>query len=74
MLLLDGHGSRFESVFLEYVSDAQDKWTIYIGLPYGTNVWQVGDSAEQNGTLKIAGKKKRFCSTGKVMALFGVQD
>ena len=59
MLLLDGHGSRFESVFLEYINDARHKWTVCIGVPYGTNVWQVGDSAEQNGAFKIAGKKRK---------------
>ncbi len=59
MLLLDGHGSRFESVFLEYINDARHKWTVCIGVPYGINVWQVGNSAEQNGAFKIAGKKKK---------------
>jgi hypothetical protein len=59
MLLLDGHGSRFESVFLEYVNDARHKWTVCIGVLYGMNVWQVGDGAKQNGAFKITRKKRK---------------
>ena len=45
-LLLDGHGSRIELEFLQYVSDPEHKWVICIGVPYGTSLWQVGDSSE----------------------------
>ncbi len=51
-LLLDGHGSRFELPFLDYVNSDETKWTVCIGMPYGTNLWQVGDSAQQNGAYK----------------------
>jgi len=51
-LLLDGHGSRFELPFLDYVNSADTKWTVCIGVPYGTNLWQVGDSTQQNGAYK----------------------
>jgi len=50
--LLDGHGSRFELPFLDYVNSADTKWTVCIGVPYGTNLWQVGDSMQQNGAYK----------------------
>jgi len=53
-LLLDGHGSRFELSFLEYINDANHKWWVCLGLPYGTSIWQVGDSTEQNGCYKMA--------------------
>ena len=56
-LLLDGHGSRFELPFLEYINDMGEeghKWRVCIGVPYGTSFWQVGDSAEQNGSFKMA--------------------
>jgi hypothetical protein len=53
-LLLDGHGSRFELEFLEYINTAEHKWNCCIGLPYGTSYWQVGDSSEQNGCFKMA--------------------
>jgi hypothetical protein len=52
VLLLDGHNSRFDLAFLQYVNDPKTKWFVVIGLPYGTHVWQVGDSSEQNGALK----------------------
>jgi hypothetical protein len=51
-LLLDGHGSRFELPFLDYINTDATKWTVCIGVPYGTNLWQVGDSAQQNGAYK----------------------
>ena len=51
--LLDGHGSRIELPFLEYINDPSHLWCAYIGVPYGTDIWQVGDSVEQNGTYNM---------------------
>ena len=53
-LLLDGHGSRFEIPFLRYVTDKQHPWVVCQGVPYGTSLWQVADSSEQNGSFKAA--------------------
>ena len=53
-LLLDGHNSRFDLPFLEYIMDDAHRWTVCIGVPYGTAIWQVADSKEQNGSYKIA--------------------
>ena len=53
-LLLDGHGSRFELPFLQYIQDHNNPWVVCIGVPYGTSLWQVGDSKQQNGSYKIA--------------------
>jgi len=53
-LILDGHGSRFELCFLEYINNPETKWHVNIGLPYGTSYWQVGDSSQQNGQFKMA--------------------
>jgi hypothetical protein len=59
-LLLDGHGSRLELPFLEYINDPLHEWLVCIGKPFllldghGTSYWQVGDSAEQNGSYKMA--------------------
>ena len=54
LLLLDGHGSRMELPFLQYINDPLHLWRALIGVPYGTSLWQVGDSAEQNGAYKMA--------------------
>ena len=54
LLLLDGHGSRFALDFLRYVTHPDHQWCVCIGVPYGTALWQVGDSSEQNGAYKIA--------------------
>jgi hypothetical protein len=51
-LLLDGHDSRFDLQSLRYIRDAAHPWCVCIGLPYGTHLWQVGDSPAQNGNFK----------------------
>ena len=59
-LLLDGHQSRFELPFMEYVTNPDHPWMVCIGIPYGTSMWQVADSKQQNGSFKIAiGKAKQ---------------
>ena len=58
-LLVDGHGSRFELPFLDYIHNPEHPWTVAIGVPYGTAKWQVGDSAEQNGQFKTQMTNKK---------------
>ena len=53
-LLLDGHNSHFGLPFLEYITNEEHRWTVCIGVPYGTAIWQVADSNEQNESYKIA--------------------
>jgi len=53
-LLLDGHGSRLQLPFLKYINEPKDHWIVCIGVPYGTALWQVGDSKEQNGSFNMA--------------------
>ena len=53
-LLLDGHRSRLEVPFLQYINTPTDHWVVCIGVPYGTTLWQVGDSKEQIGSFNIA--------------------
>jgi hypothetical protein len=62
-LLLDGHHSRLELPFLDYIHGPGHEWTTCIGVPYGTHFWQVADAEEQNGCFSIAltkAKKKLF--------------
>jgi hypothetical protein len=56
-LLCDGCGSCFAEPFLEDTLEGKRRWMCCIGVPYGTFMWQVGDSTEQNGTFKIESKK-----------------
>ena len=51
-IILDGHSSRFELPFLEYINNDKHHWWASIGVPYGTHLWQVGDSSELNGCFK----------------------
>jgi hypothetical protein len=68
-LLCDGHVSRFEDPFLEYMLEGNQPWTCCIGVPYGTSMWQVGDSTEQNGKFKIESKKVKAATvTSKIRA------
>ena len=53
-LLVDGHGSRFGLNFLSYINNPDHEWVVCIGTPYGTALWQVGDSKECNGSFNIA--------------------
>jgi hypothetical protein len=62
-LLLDGHGSRFQLPFMRDIGDTKHKWKVCIGVPNGTAHSQVGDSAEQNGSWKMATtlEKRKLC-------------
>ena len=53
-LLLDGHSSRFELPFLEYIKNREHTWRVCVGVPNGMNLWQVGNSAKQNGSFKMS--------------------
>jgi hypothetical protein len=58
-VLLDGHQTRFHLDFLSYINNPNHRWSVCIGVPYGTALWQVGDSPEQNGNFKISMSKKK---------------
>ena len=53
MLVVDGHQSRLDPLFIKYINDPGHKWKICFGVPYATVLWQVGDASEQNGKFKI---------------------
>jgi len=53
-LLLDGHGSRLELLFLNYINPPEQEWVVCLGVPYDTSYWQVGSSAKQDGSYKMA--------------------
>jgi hypothetical protein len=52
-VLLDGHSSRFDLEVVNYIRDEEHPWSVCIGLPYGTHIWQVGDSPQQNQCFKF---------------------
>ena len=60
-LLLDGNRSRLEYTFLQYIYNPAHEWVVCIGVPYGTDVWQVGDSVEQKWKLQygVSGAKAK---------------
>jgi hypothetical protein len=58
-LLCDGHISWFDEPFLEYTLDSNIPWTFCIGVTYGTSVWKLGYSPQQNVTFNIDSKKAK---------------
>ena len=52
MLIVDGHQSRLDPLFVEYINNRNHKWKVCLGVPYATTLWQVGDASEQNGFVK----------------------
>jgi hypothetical protein len=61
-LLLDGHHSRMDLPFLDYIHDPDHEWACCIGVPYATHIWQVADSPQLNGSFKaeLTKVKRRF--------------
>ena len=53
-LLIDGHVSRLQLTFLRYMNHPDHPWIVCLGLPNGTELWQVGYAAEQNGFWKMS--------------------
>jgi len=48
-----------EFPFLKYINNPKDNWIACIRVPYGTSLWQVGDSKEHNGSFNIAMTKAK---------------
>jgi hypothetical protein len=59
VLVLNGHHSRLKLPFLKYINNPDHLWTVCLGAPYGTHIWQVVDSSELNGFFKIALSKAK---------------
>jgi hypothetical protein len=51
-VFLDGLSSQFDLGLLKYIRDPHHRWSVCMGLPYRTFLWQVGDSPQQNGNFK----------------------
>ncbi|KAL3804780.1 hypothetical protein ACHAW5_001887 [Stephanodiscus triporus] len=51
-LIVDGHQTRLDPIFVEYINDSNHTWKVCLGVPYATSLWQVGDASEQNGMVK----------------------
>ena len=48
-LVVDGHQSRLDPVFVGYINNPAHPWKVCLGVPYAMSLWQVGDASEQNG-------------------------
>ena len=71
-VLLDGHQTRFDLNFLNYVNDEKHPWCFAIGVPYGTALWQVGDSVKQNGCFKMnLTKRKQEMMSERMRNMYG---
>lgn len=52
MVIVDGHQSRYDPGFVDYINDKEHRWKVCLGVPYATSLWQVGDASQQNGKFK----------------------
>jgi hypothetical protein len=70
-LFVDGHASRFELPFMEYIHDDTHKWNACHGLPYGTKWYQFHDDSTENGKGKIllTGEKTKLLRWKKANGL-----
>jgi hypothetical protein len=59
VLVIDGHETRLNPKFLEYINGEGHMWFVLLGVPYATSYWQVGDSSEQNGCAKTLWYKEK---------------
>jgi hypothetical protein len=53
VLIVDGHESRINPSFVDYITNPEHIWHVNLGVPHATSYWQVGDSSEQNGHFKV---------------------
>lgn len=56
---LDGHGSWVELPFPEYVNNLEHLWCACLGMLYDTDLSQVEDAPDQNGTLNMGSTKAK---------------
>lgn len=59
-LLLDGHQSRMQLSFMQYINEPSHRWMVCIGVPYGTHIWQVHDASSMNGSFKMLLNKSKM--------------
>jgi hypothetical protein len=52
-LVVDGHNSRWDPDFVDYITNPDHEWKLNFGIPHATSYWQVGDSSQQNGHFKM---------------------
>jgi len=60
VIICDGHDSRLQPTFIEYIDNEKTKWLVLLGVPYGTSYWQVADSSEQNDMFNMNWVKKKI--------------
>lgn len=57
--LVDGHNSRFNLKFVNYIRDEQHPWLASFGIPYGTHIWQAADSEEKTEPARLQKAKRK---------------
>ena len=61
-LLVDGHISRLDPAFLEYINGEGHKWKVCFGVPCGTSHWQVTIQVSRMQPLRVVSRmQKRNC-------------
>jgi hypothetical protein len=60
-LLLDGHHSRKDLPFLDYIHNDNHEWACCIGVIYATHIWQVADLPQLKGSFKTELTRAKRC-------------
>lgn len=58
-LLFDGHQTRLDPMFIDYINDDDHRWKVCLGVPYATSLWQQGDSSQHNGAFKMEWSREK---------------
>ena len=74
-LIVDGHQSRLDPKFVEYINDVGHHWKVCLGVPYAITLWQVGDASEKMEWLSRSGivKNQNLCF-GRMNTAYHVQS
>jgi hypothetical protein len=48
IIIIDTHSFRMMGALLDYVNNHEHRWSAMLCIPYGTYLWQVGDSVKMN--------------------------
>ena len=61
MLIIDGHQSRFDPKFIDYINNKGHQWKVCLFVPYATTLWLVSDASELNRMKneRLSGTEKR---------------
>ncbi len=59
ILIADEHQRCLAPVSVEYINNKNHTWKVCLGVPNATSLWQVGNTSEQNGMVKLEWNREK---------------